>query len=185
MIIWIGKPLALAIHDRQLAEHGGISGVRDETLLDSALARPQQLHAYGDPPPDIADLAASLAFGVARNHPFGDGNKRTAAVICETFLVLNGARLQAEDPELYPSRACRWQPVRSRFRQLAAAAPRASGQTGARAADALRGLIQPAQLFRERIANGVSRRPCRGRLVAHPSAASARRIRHPRPRCRY
>jgi death on curing protein len=102
MIIWIGKPLALAIHDRQLAEHGGIPGVRDETLLDSALARPQQLHAYGDPPPDIADLAASLAFGVARNHPFGDGNKRTAAVICETFLVLNGARLQAEDPELYP-----------------------------------------------------------------------------------
>lgn len=102
VVVWIGKPLALAIHDRQLAEHGGSSGVRDETLLDSALARPQQLHAYGDPPPDLADLAASLAFGVARNHPFVDGNKRTAAVVCETFIALNGATLQADNLELYP-----------------------------------------------------------------------------------
>lgn len=102
MIVWIGKPLALAIHDRQLAEHGGGSGVRDESLLDSALARPQQLHAYGNPSPDLADLAASLTFGLARNHPFVDGTKRTAAVICETFLVLNGGRLQADDLELYP-----------------------------------------------------------------------------------
>jgi death-on-curing protein len=70
MIIWIEKALALAIHDRQLAEHGGSSGVRDEGLLESALARPQQLFAYGDPPPDLADLAASLAYGLARNHPF-------------------------------------------------------------------------------------------------------------------
>ncbi|MEJ7745560.1 MAG: type II toxin-antitoxin system death-on-curing family toxin [Luteimonas sp.] len=102
MIVWIGKALAIAIHERQLAEHGGSVGVRDETLLDSALGRPQQLHAYGDPPPDLADLAASLAFGLARNHPFIDGNKRTAAVACETFLVLNGASLQADDLELYP-----------------------------------------------------------------------------------
>lgn len=102
MIIWIDKPFALAIHDRQLAEHGGSSGVRDEPLLDSALARPQQLHAYGEPPPDLADLAASLTFGLARNHPFVDGNKRTAAVACEVFLVLNGARLVATDVELYP-----------------------------------------------------------------------------------
>ena len=102
MIIWIGKAFALAIHDRQLAEHGGSSGVRDESLLDSALARPQQLHAYGDPAPDLADLAASLAFGVARNHPFIDGNKRTAAVACETFIVLNGGTLQADDLTLYP-----------------------------------------------------------------------------------
>lgn len=102
MIVWIEKPLALAIHDRQLAEHGGSGGVRDETLLDSALARPQQLHAYGDPAPDLADLAASLAFGVARNHPFVDGNKRTAAVVCETFIVLNGASLHADNLELYP-----------------------------------------------------------------------------------
>jgi death on curing protein len=102
MIVWIERPLALAIHDRQLAEHGGSSGLRDEGLLESALARPQQLHAYGDPPPDLADLAASLAFGLARNHPFVDGNKRTAAVVCETFLNLNGATLQAQDAELFP-----------------------------------------------------------------------------------
>jgi death-on-curing protein len=98
LIVWIGKPIALAIHDRQLAEHGGSGGVRDETLLDSALARPQQLHAYGDPPPDLADLAASLAFGV----PFVDRNKRTAAVVCETFIALNGASLHADNLELYP-----------------------------------------------------------------------------------
>jgi death-on-curing protein len=60
------------------------------------------LFAYGDPPPDIADLAASLAFGLARNHPFVDGNKRTAAVACETFLMLNDMRLEADDLELYP-----------------------------------------------------------------------------------
>ena len=103
MIIWISRVLVLAIHDRQLAVHGGISGVRDVGLLDSALARPQQLQAYGDPPPDLADLAASLAFGLARNHPFGDGNKRTAAVACETFIVLNGGRLDADDLALYPA----------------------------------------------------------------------------------
>ncbi len=102
MINWIGKALAIAIHERQLSEHGGSVGIRDETLLDSALARPQQVHAYGDPPPDLADLAASLAFGLARNHPFIDGNKRTAAVACETFLVLNGAMLEADDLTLYP-----------------------------------------------------------------------------------
>ena len=102
MIVWIDKALALAIHDRQLAEHGGGSGVRDEALLDSALARPRQLHAYGDPPPDLADLAASLASGLARNHPFVDGNKRTSAVACEVFIVLNGGTLEAEDLDLYP-----------------------------------------------------------------------------------
>ena len=102
MIIWIERPLAIAIHERQLAEHGGGTGVRDESLLDSALARPQQLHSYGDPPPDLADLAASLAFGLARNHPFVDGNKRTAAVTCETFIMLNDAVLDAEDLDLYP-----------------------------------------------------------------------------------
>ena len=102
MIIWIEKALAIAIHERQLAEHGGGSGVRDDGLLDSALGRPQQLQAYGDPPPDLADLAASLAFGLARNHPFVDGNKRTAAVACETFIMLNAAVLLADDLELYP-----------------------------------------------------------------------------------
>ncbi|THF67063.1 type II toxin-antitoxin system death-on-curing family toxin [Pseudothauera nasutitermitis] len=102
MIVWIGKALALAIHDRQLAEHGGAGGVRDDALLDSALARPQQRRAYGDPPPELADLAASLACGLAHNHPFVDGNKRTAAVACEVFIELNGGVLQADDLELYP-----------------------------------------------------------------------------------
>ena len=102
MIVWIEKALALAIHDRQMAEHGGGSGVRDEGMLDSALARPQQRHAYGEPPPDLANLAAALAFGLARNHPFVDGNKRTAAVACEVFIRLNSASLEATDLELYP-----------------------------------------------------------------------------------
>ena len=101
MIVWISKALALAIHDRQLAEHGGGSGVRDESLLDSALARPQQCHAYGDPPPDLADLAAALAFGLARNHPFVDGNKRTAHVCYRVFINLNDGELVAGTEEKY------------------------------------------------------------------------------------
>ena len=101
MIVWIERALALAIHDRQLAEHGGGDGVRDEGMLDSALARPQQRLPYGDPPPDLADLAASLAFGLARNHPFVDGNKRTAHVCYRTFLRLNGADLIAKEEEKY------------------------------------------------------------------------------------
>lgn len=101
MIHWIDKRLALAIHERQIAEHGGDSGVRDETLLESALARPQQLYAYGDPVPDLADLAASLAFGIARNHPFIDGNKRTAQVCYRAFIALNGATFAATDEEKY------------------------------------------------------------------------------------
>ncbi|MBK6333976.1 MAG: type II toxin-antitoxin system death-on-curing family toxin [Thermomonas sp.] len=102
MILWIDRTLALAIHERQMAEHGGGTGVRDEGLLEFALAKPQQLFAYGDPPPDLAGLAASLAFGLARNHPFVDGNKRTAAVACELFLMLNGATLDADNLSLYP-----------------------------------------------------------------------------------
>lgn len=101
MIVWITRALALAIHERQLAEHGGGAGVRDEALLESALARPQQLHAYGDPPPDVADLAASLAFGLARNHAFVDGNKRTAHVCYRVFLALNDAALAASEEEKY------------------------------------------------------------------------------------
>jgi death on curing protein len=86
--VWVATSVAQAAHREQLAEHGGLDGVRDLALLESAMARPQQLAAYGEP--DIADLAAAYAFGIARNHPFADGNKRTAAVISETFLVLNG-----------------------------------------------------------------------------------------------
>lgn len=98
MIVWITRPLALAVHERQLAEHGGGTGVRDEALLEAALARPLQLQAYGDPPPD---LAASLAYGLARNHPFVDGNKRTAHVAYRVFLALNDAELDASDADKY------------------------------------------------------------------------------------
>src|SRR3954468_4410642 len=101
MIVWLRKETVLAIHDRQLAEHGGSADVRDEGLLESALARAPQLYAYGDPAPDLADLAAALTYGLARNHPFVDGNKRTAAVCCETFIELNGATLDADDLELF------------------------------------------------------------------------------------
>ena len=101
MIVWIERTLALALHERQLAEHGGGSGVRDEGLLESALARSQQLHAYGDPPPDLAALAASLAYGLARNHPFVDGNKRAAHVCYRVFLALNDVDLTAGEEEKY------------------------------------------------------------------------------------
>jgi death-on-curing protein len=97
----VSPTLALAIHERQLAEHGGSAGVRDETLLESALAHPQQLWAYGDPPPDLAALAASLAYGLAHNHPFVDGNKRTAHIYYRVFLALNDARLEANAAEMY------------------------------------------------------------------------------------
>lgn len=100
-IVWIDQALVLAIHDRQLAEHGGAGGVRDEGLLESALARPQQMLAYAEPAPDLADLAAALAHGLARNHPFIDGNKRTAYVVCRTFLALNGGHLVADIEDKY------------------------------------------------------------------------------------
>ena len=96
--IWVALEVATALHAEQLAEHGGGEGLRDAALLESAMARPQNLAAYGEP--DIADLAASYAFGIARNHPFVDGNKRTAAVVSETFLVLNGCRLEVGDAEM-------------------------------------------------------------------------------------
>lgn len=102
IIVWVDKPLVLAIHDRQLAEHGGSSGLRDEGLLESALTRPQQLHAHGESLPDLAELAASLAYGIARNRPFVDGNKRTAIAACETFIELNGASFEADDAEIFP-----------------------------------------------------------------------------------
>ena len=96
--IWVTLEVATAAHAEQLAEHGGGEGVRDSGLLESAMARPPNLAQYGKP--DIAELAASYAFGIARNHPFIDGNKRTAAVIGETFLMLNNAILSASDAEL-------------------------------------------------------------------------------------
>jgi len=89
--LWLDAEVALAIHDRQLAEHGGGTGVRDAGMLDSALARP--INAWGYGVDDPAALAAAYAFGVARNHPFVDGNKRTAWVLARLFLALNGHRL--------------------------------------------------------------------------------------------
>jgi len=99
--IWISEELALAIHSRQLAEHGGADGVRDKGLLESALARPRQLFAYSDPTPDIPSLAAGYAFAIAKNHAFLDGNKRTAYVVCRTFLILNGWDLTATKENRY------------------------------------------------------------------------------------
>jgi len=96
--IWIATTVAEAAHGEQLAEHGGPIGVRDPGALDSAMARPRNLALYGEP--DLAALAAAYGFGIARNHPFVDGNKRTAAVVMETFLMLNGAALEASDAEL-------------------------------------------------------------------------------------
>ena len=99
--VWISSELAEAIHERQLSEHGGPSGVRDRSLFESALARPRQLAAYGGAGVDAPALAAAYAFGLARNHAFVDGNKRTAYVVCRTFLVLNGWDLVGTLAERY------------------------------------------------------------------------------------
>jgi death-on-curing protein len=94
---WLRDDLALAIHEEQLAEHGGREGVRDSGALGLALARPRNLATYGEP--DASSLAAAYAFGVARNHPFVDGNKRTAWVLARLFLKLNGLRLEFNEAE--------------------------------------------------------------------------------------
>ena len=99
--VWVREDVARAVHRRQIAEHGGLDGVRDPGLLTSALERPKSLLAYGDPAPDLAALAAAYAWGVARNHPFADGNKRTALVLLRLFLRLNGADLMASGAEKY------------------------------------------------------------------------------------
>ncbi|OYY61650.1 MAG: death-on-curing protein [Burkholderiales bacterium 28-67-8] len=91
--VWVDKQLLLLLHDESLAEHGGAAGLRDEGLLDSALARPMNLIAYGEP--DLAELAASYGVGLAKNHAFVDGNKRAAFLAVGLFLRLNGHRLNA------------------------------------------------------------------------------------------
>lgn len=96
--IWVLPGLVFAIHQTLLAEHGGLPGVRDQALLDSALARPQQKAAYDDET-SIFDLAASYSFGLAQNHPFADGNKRIALTVAAVFLELNGFSLDAPEPE--------------------------------------------------------------------------------------
>ncbi|MBK7662967.1 MAG: type II toxin-antitoxin system death-on-curing family toxin [Candidatus Methylophosphatis roskildensis] len=94
---WVDKRALLLLHDESLAEHGGASGIRDEGLLDAALARPRNLAAYGEP--DASDLAAGYGFGLAKNHAFVDGNKRAAFLAVGLFLWLNGYRLAASQAE--------------------------------------------------------------------------------------
>ncbi len=95
--VWLNAQVMHAVHEEQLAEHGGGSGVRDEGLFESALSRPLNQVAYGEP--DVAALAAAYGYGLARNHPFVDGNKRTAFVAVELFLALNGWDLLADDAQ--------------------------------------------------------------------------------------
>lgn len=95
--VWIFDQVALAVHDRQLAEHGGIAGVRDAGGLASALARPRNRWEYGED--DRSIIAAAYAFGIARNHPFADGNKRTAWVIANIFLMLNGLEIAFDESD--------------------------------------------------------------------------------------
>ena len=101
LVRWIDDEVVLAIHRRQLAEHGGLDGVRDEGMLMSALAKPPNVHAYGGEEVDFPALAGAYAYGIARNHPFLDGNKRTAFVVCRTFLLLNGLDLTASREDRY------------------------------------------------------------------------------------
>ena len=95
--VWIERSVILAAHEEQLADHGGSPGIRDPGLLESALARPLNLAAYGKP--DVCDLAAAYAVGLAKNHPFIDGNKRIAFVALELFLAVNGYELVVDDTE--------------------------------------------------------------------------------------
>ena len=95
--IWINPTVIETIHDAQLAEHGGLAGIRDSGMLASALSRPQNLAAYGSP--DVAALAAAYGYGVSRNHAFIDGNKRTGFVAAELFCALNGFELVANDAD--------------------------------------------------------------------------------------
>jgi death-on-curing protein len=98
---WIRLDVVLAIHAAQLAEHGGLDGLRDRNGLESAIASTRNLFAYGSPSPDIAALAAQYAFAIACNQVFLDGNKRTALVVCRTFLLLNGHNLDASSEAKY------------------------------------------------------------------------------------
>ena len=98
--IWLTEDLVKALHDRQVAEHGGTAGLRDQPLLESALARAQQLFAYGDGV-DIPAMAAAYAYGISRNYAFLDANKRTATVCCEVFMELNNFLLLADDADFY------------------------------------------------------------------------------------
>lgn len=95
--IWVLRETVLTLHEQSLAEFGGAAGIRDEGLLDSALSKPENLLAYGKP--TIFDLAASYGFGLVRNHPFIDGNKRVGFIVAVVFLELNGYRVQASEAD--------------------------------------------------------------------------------------
>ncbi len=97
--VWVSEKLVLMVHDMLLAEHGGLSGVRDQGLLKSALAKPQQLHRY-KPESSLYELATAYSFGLAKNHPFVDGNKRIAFTVTAVFLELNGKELNAPEAEV-------------------------------------------------------------------------------------
>jgi death on curing protein len=99
--VWVRLDVVLAIHNENLIQHGGAEGVRDHGLLDSALARPKNLFAYSNPEPSLARMAAAYAKGIVANHPFVDGNKRTAFTVSVTFLALNGLGLTASQDDRY------------------------------------------------------------------------------------
>ena len=99
--IWINLRVIKAFHDRQIKEHGGLPGLRDDRLLLSALSRPENAYHYSNPKPDVAELAAAYGFGLAKNHPFNDANKRTALIAMRLFLKLNGYDLAAPPDEKY------------------------------------------------------------------------------------
>ena len=97
---WVDPSVVESFHYEQIREHGGLHGIRDQGMLESALGRPQQLYAYGSP--DLCAMAAAYAFGLAKNHPYLDGNKRTAAITCELFLNLNGIEFIVDEVAKYP-----------------------------------------------------------------------------------
>lgn len=97
--VWVPFDAVLAIHEERLAEHGGLDGIRDLAGVESALGRPVNLSAYGSP--DVADLAASYLFGLAKNHGFNDGNKRTAWMVANVFLDLNGCEIVFDAADAY------------------------------------------------------------------------------------
>jgi death on curing protein len=96
---WVREDVVFAIHEMQLARHGGLAGIRDRNVIESALSRPKQQSVYGDPPPDSSDPAAAYAYYIARNHGFSDGNKRTAWVVARLFLADNAVALKFNEIE--------------------------------------------------------------------------------------
>ena len=99
---WIDTGVVECFHFEQIREHGGLHGIRDPGMLESALNKSKQLWTYGDPRPDLCAMAAAYAFGLEKNHPYLDGNKRTAAIACELFLNLNGVEFTVDEVVKYP-----------------------------------------------------------------------------------